>query len=222
MSLAERATPIESLPEGCVTLKISIFLLIFLALVAGSSGEEQGSRVIRAYSDRAKQILFLARFKAGKDGAPELGIDQIFEAIVVEDQGAEAMYKFLCVDPTTTVLSGGNAKSASPPFFSPDVAAGILARFDQLSQHLEPVPHSRDMPISADGERALTVALSLARELHSDKVEPLHLLGAALRQQSSKSVRIFSEYGITEERVVALLREASDGTDSNGSESVHR
>src|ERR1700683_371302 len=47
-------------------------------------------------------------------------------------------------------------------------------------------------------------------------------LAAAFRQPSSRAVRIFSEYGVTEERVEARLRDASDGEDSTGLQPVHR
>jgi ATP-dependent Clp protease ATP-binding subunit ClpA len=198
-------------------------LLVFFALVASFPSKEEGSlAVIQTYSDRAKMILFLARHKAGRDGSPTLDINHILEAVVVEDQGAEAMCKLLGVNPATTKQARGNVKAPSSPFFPLEVASGILLKLDQLSPLLEPVPQSLDMPVSDDGAHALSVALSFARELHADKVEPLHLLAAAFKQPSSRAVRIFSEYGVTEERVEARSRDASDGEDSTGLQPVHR
>jgi ATP-dependent Clp protease ATP-binding subunit ClpC len=186
--------------------KISLYLMSIVAL--GMASAENGPHtMLEQYSQRAKQVVFIARFKAGKDGAHAIGLDHLLEGIIVEDQGREAMFKFLGDDPTTTQLPGYDMKSSPPPFLSPDVASLLLARLNQLSPHAKSVPESQDMPLSVDVVRMSQAALKLADKFHTDKVEPLHLLAAALQEHSSKAVRIFFEYGITEDRVVAELTE---------------
>ncbi|MGA8440266.1 MAG: Clp protease N-terminal domain-containing protein [Candidatus Sulfotelmatobacter sp.] len=66
------------------------------------------------------------------------------------------------------------------------------------------------MPASVAVERVLNTAQNLAHDFRSDKVEPLYLLAAALHENSSESVRVFSEYGITEDNVLAGLRQQND------------
>jgi ATP-dependent Clp protease ATP-binding subunit ClpC len=165
--------------------------------------------MFQTYSERAKMVIFFARFKAGKDGASSIGVDHILEGVVAEDQGKEGMCRFLGADPTNTSLTTDDKKRPPIPFFSPDVASQLLHRLDQVSSHSQPISNSTDMQISAEASRALTAALGIAHELHSARVEPLHLLAAALEQEMSDAVQVFSDFGITDKEVLTLLSQQS-------------
>jgi hypothetical protein len=39
------------------------------------------------YSDRARRVVFLSRKVAGRRGAAEIGVEDVMESLVVEDQG---------------------------------------------------------------------------------------------------------------------------------------
>lgn len=88
-------------------------LLVFIVRGMLVAQEQDSGKVVHTYSQRAKQVLFIARFKAGKDGARTLDLPQLLEAIVIEDQGGEAMFKVLGVDPTKSNLRG--RRFQSPP-----------------------------------------------------------------------------------------------------------
>src|SRR2546421_7177698 len=114
--------------------------------------------VFDAFSLRAKMVVFLARFKAGKDGANAIGLDHILQGIIVEDHGREAMLKFLGDDPATTQLHGYDKNSSPPLFLSPEVASPLLTKIDKLSPHAKSAPESRDMSLTADAVRAVQAA----------------------------------------------------------------
>lgn len=162
--------------------------------------------MLEGYSQRAKMIVFTARFQAGKVGAHAIGLDHLLEGIIVEDQGIEAMLKFLGDDPAITQIPGYDMKSSPELFLSPKMASALLARLDQLVPHARSVPESQDIPLSADAVRALHKAVALAHEFGADKIKPLHLLAAILQEHSSKAVRVCSEYGITEEHILEKLK----------------
>lgn len=161
--------------------------------------------MLEGYSQRAKMIVFIARFKAAKNGAHAIGLDHLLEGIIVEDQGREAILRFLGDDPAITQIPHYEMKSSAAPFLSSQEARGLLAKLDQLSRHDKSVAESSDMPLSADAVRALHKAVSRAHELGADKVEPLHVLVAILQERSSRAVQVFWESGVTEDNVVAEL-----------------
>ena len=162
-------------------------------------------RVFDAFSLRAKMVVFVARYKAGKNGAHAIGLDHILQGIIIEDQGRDAMLKFLGDDPATTQLRGYDKNSLPPLFLLPEVASALLTKIDKLSPHAKSAPASQEMSLTADAVRAVQAAPILAHEFGSDKVDPLYLLAAALRERSSKAVQICSEYAITEDKIVEEL-----------------
>jgi ATP-dependent Clp protease ATP-binding subunit ClpC len=177
-----------------------------LIVALGITSAENGSHImLEGYSQRAKQVVFIARFQAGKDGAHAIGLGHLLEGIIVEDRGMQAILKFLGDDPATTQIPGYDMKSSPAPFLSLEVASALLARLDQLVPHAKSVPDSQDISLSADAVRALHTAPTVAQKFGADAVAPLHLLAAILQEHSSKAVRIFFEYGITEDKVVAEL-----------------
>lgn len=64
-----------------------------------------------------------------------------------------------------------------------------------------------EMPISESLKRVLGGAVRLRNEMQQRKVQPLHLLAAALAEDSSKSVQVFRKAGITSESVRKALQD---------------
>lgn len=164
--------------------------------------------MLQYYSQRAKQILFIARFKAGKDGTNAVDLQHLLEAIVIEDQGGQELSKLFGFDPTAQQIQGHTFEFTSTPFFSSEIASQLLTKIRALSSHSQPVATSQDLPISEDLLHALSIALELKRKFQTERVEPLHLLAAGLEDKSSKPTRIFLDAGITREMALEAIRKS--------------
>jgi hypothetical protein len=150
------------------------------------------------YSDRARTIVFITRYRSGKDGAPALDTDHLIEAIIFEDQGklSEATDSDGLVYPVF---------EPKPHFFSAEIASELLLKIQQLLPRGEPIPTSVDMTASSDLQRAFAGASALMAELDHNQVEPLHLLAAAVCEQSEVA-KLLNAAGITRDRVIATLK----------------
>lgn len=157
------------------------------------------------YSIRARQVIFIARLKAGNAGATAIDIDHLIAALIIEDGGKNAMAKLLKVDPNTI---GVRADMEPHPvsFFSPEVADMLLTKIEELSPHSEPVPNSTDMPTTSELTRVLNAVQDISHQFHSAKVYPLHLLAAALSDPSSQASQILRDAGISQEKVLEALQ----------------
>jgi len=157
------------------------------------------------YSFRALRVIFIARLKAGNAGATAIDIDHLVAGIVVEDGGKNAMAKLLNVDPNSIGVMA-DMEPHPVPFFPSEVAAMLLAKIEELSPHSEPIPKSRDMPMSSEFTQVLNAAQDLRRQFQSAKVYPLHLLAAALGDPSSKASQVLRDAGISQEKVLEALQ----------------
>jgi ATP-dependent Clp protease ATP-binding subunit ClpC len=160
----------------------------------------QEDKLFGQYSERAKRVVFIARFRAGRNGAAAIDTDHFIEALILEDQGklADALgHEGVWV---------GSAPGPSRKFLSPEIAAEMLITMQKLLPHAKPIPEPVDMPLSADLSRTLDAALALMSELHQKQVETLHLLAAAASEESSKAAAALRGLGITRERVIAAIK----------------
>jgi hypothetical protein len=157
------------------------------------------STLLKQFSDRSKMIIFLTRMDAGRRGATTIEPGDLLEAIINEDQG-ELAKRF-----------AGAATHSGPirepeSFFSANVASKVLIRLRNISPQHESVADSVDMPMSPTLEQILNAATTLAAELHHSQVQPLHLVGAILAQESSEPAQILKEAGISREAVIYALQ----------------
>jgi len=67
-----------------------------------------------------------------------------------------------------------------------------------------------EMPVSAALENLLDTANKIRGQLQRSQIEPLLLLAAITAQRPDESNKLLSECGITQESVLAKLRETSD------------
>lgn len=174
----------------------------------GQSSDRGSLAMVQDYSQRAKQVLFIARFKTSKDGASMVDLQHLLEAVVIEDQGGQELSKMFGVDPTAKKIQGQTLESTSTPFFAADVASELLAKIRSLYSYSAPTSTSKDMPLSHELAHALTVAVELKQKTRTEKIEPLHLLAAALGEKSNKVTSIFLDDGITQETVLEAIKDS--------------
>lgn len=159
--------------------------------------------MFKDYSFPALQVIMVALRKAGQRGAVALEIDDLLVALIVADQGGAPIEIF--------DQPGRDASPAglNPPrrFLVPEIAGKLLAQIESLGTKSEPIANNPELPISERLKRTLSAASSLREELHRKKVEPLHLLAAALEDDSNQAVQAFTEAGITRESVLEALKE---------------
>jgi len=156
-----------------------------------------------AFSTRAKQIVFAARFKAGERGAKMIDVDDLLVGLVLEDQGLEENMFPKLFEGRGTLL---NRASSRIPFFSPEIANNLLTKMRDLLPEAQPVGHSTEMPVSPALERVFHASKDFQLQFQQSQTEPLHLLAAILAEESSQGVKLLQEFGITQEKVLGRLR----------------
>jgi len=150
------------------------------------------------------QTLVAARFKAGQRGAHVIDMGDLLFGIVLEDQGMmeDLLSNMLGVQDSIRALRS----PSHSPFFPPAAAGSILTRIENLLPHSEPYAHTIDVPLSSDVERTFDGANNIRNIFHHKKIEPLHLLAAALSEESNQHTSLLREAGITTEIVMEKLR----------------
>lgn len=165
-----------------------------------------GDSIFEGYSLRTRQIIFIARLKAGQRGAPEISIDDLLAAVIVEDQQMKFSVEGF---PEFESVQDSNSASWFIPhasFFDSQTAAALLERIDSRLEIAAPQPDHLDIPVSAGLSHAFEIASRLAEELRQSKVEPLVLLASVLGERSSNGVELFREFGFTQAKVLEEIR----------------
>lgn len=184
-----------------------VYGVVWLALFApAQTAAKLEDAMFDRYSQRAAQVLFLARLEAGQRGAKTISVDDLVASIIVEDQG-----KFAAVSDleNSRTASPGAPQAVYPyhqPFLDSQIATGLLQKIEGSLDRTASIPRNADMPISSDLEHTLKTAIELADSLHQAQVHPLHLLAAALEVESSQAVQLVKDAGITQEQVLEAIR----------------
>ena len=153
------------------------------------------------FSERSLRVVFLARMGAGRRGAASLEPVDLLDAVVREDQG-EMAAKF-----PGAVTSSGPLQPPERPFFSQEKASQILSAIEHvLPPKADPLADSVDMGCSPALGEVFAHATALAKELHHDKVQPLHLVAAMLPDGSTGIGEILKRAGIANEAVIAAIQ----------------
>jgi hypothetical protein len=164
------------------------------------------------FSERARRVIFFSRKVAGERGAAAIGVEDLMQALVLEDQADYAK-----VFPKSAVP--GAARMALPthrPFFTAEVAAEIQRGLEPLLPNAAPVLGSVEMPVSDALKELFATAIKLSEELRGEPatpsriqvghVEPLHLLTAALSDEASATAEVLQQAGIAKEAVIAAIK----------------
>jgi ClpA/ClpB-like protein len=153
------------------------------------------------YSTRAKRLIFLARLESGARGAETIDVDDLFVALIVEDQNK--------IPDALEMLGrgGGQVMGLMPhqPFLPSDVAISVLENIRRSLPRSQSIPTSTDLAISPALGEALAAAGDLREKLRSKEVTPLHFLSVLLAG-SHKRVQALRDAGITEEKVFDAIR----------------
>jgi ATP-dependent Clp protease ATP-binding subunit ClpA len=146
-------------------------------------------------------VVFLTRLDAGHRGAAVLEPAHLLHAIVREDQGElPAIF-------SGAVTSSGPLRAPEHPFFSVETASKILTGIEQLlPPQSEPIPDSTDMESSPAFSETSAAATALAKELHHEKVEPLHLVAAMLSKKGTAVAEVLEQAGISRDAVIAAIQ----------------
>jgi len=156
------------------------------------------------YSDRARQVIFLARMKAGQRGAASIEVNDLLAAIVIEDQGDFRKAVSEGRDSRDVIIRGDPSE---PSRFLPSTfARELLGRLESENCTSSPIPNSEEMALSDGFKHTLVRAAVLCEEMRQNQVEPMHLLAAILEDDSSQAAQFFRYAGITRENVLAYLR----------------
>jgi ATP-dependent Clp protease ATP-binding subunit ClpA len=154
------------------------------------------------FSERARTIVFFSRKVAGERGAGAIGVEDLMQALLLEDQADYAK-----LFPESAVP--GAARMAVPthrPFFTAEVAAEIQGRLEPvMPAKAKPLPTSVDMPFSEAAQRVLLAAMDRAKESHDGQVEPLHLLAEVLSDDTSAVADALKQAGVSLEAVEAAI-----------------
>jgi hypothetical protein len=160
------------------------------------------------YSDRARWVIFLSRKIAGRRGAAEIGVEDLIESLVVEDQG-----DFLKV--FSEGMASGVQVQRMPehqPFFTVETAAAIRGGLKPMLASKGQAPaDSVDMPLTSAAKAVLEGAQKLSEDLHQNSgisapIEPLHLVAATLADESSEVAIVLKQAGVSRKAVIAAIR----------------
>jgi ATP-dependent Clp protease ATP-binding subunit ClpC len=160
--------------------------------------------MFETFSERARRVVFAARVKAGERGGESIDITDLLVGLILEDQ----VMLETAVLPKAGLGTATFAHRGSPhtPFFSPAPAEGLLGSLEKLLPQSQPLATTAEVPLSPSLQRALNSAKALQTSLQHSAVEPLHLLAAALAEESSPSVQLLRDAGVTREKVLRALR----------------
>jgi ATP-dependent Clp protease ATP-binding subunit ClpA len=160
------------------------------------------------YSERAKEVLFIARAESRARGAKMLDVDDLLVSLIMEDQGirSQAMLEIAnAPDPSQLPVEPHTA------FLPAEVAVKLLAEVQDALPRRQSVPASADLPVSGALSLVLGVANDLQQKFQSKQVTPLHLLAAVLAG-STNGVLSLREAGITQETVIDAIRKSAEPT----------
>jgi hypothetical protein len=171
---------------------------------ARSAGVQVGSPV---YSQRARQVLFLARREAGARGAEAIDLEDVLVALVTEEQGKflEALSRYPGAGVSLADLDICPHRRLLPD----RLANNLLEGLELLRPRSRPLAPATDLPFAGGVKRALAVADRVRDELREKQIEPLHLLAAILEDTSVRGTQVFLQNGITAEKVIQFIREAT-------------
>ncbi len=139
------------------------------------------------YTDKARRVIFFARFEASQLGANSIEPIHLLLALLREDKLLQTVFR-----PTLE-----------------EIRQQILA--------LEPAtklePGSRDLPISQATKHLLATAAQESERLHEAHIGTKHLLLALIGDKDSLASRILLEHGLTAEKLLPLLQNANQQVD---------
>ena len=141
------------------------------------------------YTEKARRIVFFARYEASTFGAPCIETEHLLLGILREDKAL--------------------ANRFLP---SNDSVAFIRQRIRDLTPLREKISTSVDLPLSHESKRVLAYSAEEAEKLKHAHIGPEHLLLGLLREEKCLAASLLQERGLSIERVREDIR--ARGSDS--------
>jgi ATP-dependent Clp protease ATP-binding subunit ClpC len=126
------------------------------------------------YTERARRIVFFARYEASQFGSPLIETEHILLGLIREDRG----------------LAGR---------FFPDAGVsiqGLRKEIEKFTVMREQIPASVDIPFSEESKRVFASATDESDRLNHKFVSTEHILLGLLREEKSVAAQILREYGV--------------------------
>lgn len=125
------------------------------------------------YTERARRIIFFARYEASQFGSPYIETEHILLGLMRED------------------------KALSSRFLLKGTSAGAIRRkIEDAAPKREKTSTSVDLPVSNEGKRVLSYAAEEADRLNERHIGSEHLLVALLREEQSFAAVILRDSGL--------------------------
>ena len=166
------------------------------------------------YSERARQLIFMALWSARRRGGSYIEPEDLLHAIIREDRGEfPAISAEACPG---AVPPNEDSAGSHRPFFAGGVATDLLRQLHEdpaplkvepRSEQPQPAPHC-DMPISD----SLKKVLALVAKAHRDdtkRIEPLDLLAGIVEDRDSRLAQLLRDHGVTRQNVAKALDSGS-------------
>jgi haloalkane dehalogenase len=131
--------------------------------------------VFERYTEKARRVIFFARYEASQFGSPAIEPEHILLGLLREDK--QLSQKFFC-SPHTTIES-------------------IREQVKERMQVLEEVPASVDLPLSPQAKRVLNYAAEESETLKHRNIGTEHLLLGILREEKSIAAEILYQRGLS-------------------------
>jgi len=166
-------------------------------------------------SRRAWFVVLKSLLAARRQGHDSIEANDLVTGIIVEDQDPHSLEldeqhpsvkRAREMNPQPKgVLFPLECWIAREPFLPNEIAVSVLQGLKAELIGLDDAPGKNGLPPSIEVDRILDTAEQLRNEFHHSKIEPLHILAAALCEPCEAS-RILKEAGITEDRVRGALK----------------
>jgi ATP-dependent Clp protease ATP-binding subunit ClpC len=131
----------------------------------------RGTRVFERYTEKARRVIFFARYEASQFGSPTIETEHLLLGIIRED------------------------KTLTNRFLGSQVGS-IRKQVESQSTVREKTSTSVDLPLSNESKRALAYAAEEAERLAHKHIGTEHLLLGLLREEKSFAAQILMERGV--------------------------
>jgi ATP-dependent Clp protease ATP-binding subunit ClpA len=138
------------------------------------------------YTEKARRVLFFARYEASAYGSPYIEPDFLMLGVLREDKNIAARWV------------GGQGEQ---------IRDTIASAYSVLSKS---TASSLDLPLSDGAKQVLALAAEEAEILEHKHIGPEHLFLALLRQRRLLTAKIFEELGVTADKVRAAIAKGED------------
>jgi len=129
------------------------------------------------YSEKARRVIFFARFEASESGSPYIETEHLLLGVLRED---------------AYVIANSAAEDRRQT-----IREELRRSIYSLSPERPKTPTSVDLPLSNESKRVLAYASEEAERLQSRVIGSEHLFLGLLREERSAAARILNDHGIT-------------------------